>query len=481
MKKPDEESSKPKKNFWVKVIAVIIVVAVIGGVIAIELPHLLPKKAAIQTLEVYPGPSGPANSDHLLGGCVIAEVNTSSLSVSDTQAMDQFVQYMLSPHVEFAGEAATGFIPISSSNTSETITTFYTGSTVVDITYFTSVSPSDYSAYYQGVVNAFNAKYTNIKVTPVDETATSIISDVEADVVAGHTTPIVTSIDNLDVGVLAYGTYNGHSYLLNMNNTVKGGVKTLMPSNVIPSIVDLTDYEGTIFSGSVPFITEIINTPLVWIDQTALKNAGINAEPSNFTALLNDAKILDTKYGRGMINFQGHGGASTATELYQFFVQFGGNPVTFNSTNDVSAMYYIYNLSKYFSPEYKTSYWATYKGLAADKYTMMDYQWPGSVDTSTVGMNVTGLTGNNSVLNVSLKAISEGVFIRDPVPWIGEWQTLMDSAWSTVITSGHAQTYSSISTALANANSAMYSYLLSNYNYTVAQDYENGMYKPIIV
>ena len=57
----------------------------------------------------------------------------------------------------------------------------------------------------------------------------------------------------------------------------------------------------------------------------------------------------------------------------------------------------------------------------------------------------------------------------------------MDSAWSTVITSGHAQTYSSISTALANANSAMYSYLLSNYNYTVAQDYENGMYKPIIV
>ena len=481
MKKPDEESSKPKKNFWVKVIAIIIVVAVIGGVIAIELPHLLPKKAAIQTLEVYPGPSGPANSDHLLGGCVIAEVNTSGLSVSDTQAMDQFVQYMLSPHVEFAGEAATGFIPISSSNTSETITTFYTGSSTVDITYFTSVSPSDFSAYYKGVVSAFNAKYTNIKVTAVDETATSIISDVEADVVAGHSTPIVTSIDNLDIGVLAYGTYNGHSYLLNMNNTVNGGVKTLMPNNVIPSIVDLTDYEGTIFSGSVPFITEIINTPLVWIDQTALKAAGINAEPQNFTALLSDAKVLDSKYGRGMINFQGHGGASTATELYQFFVQYGGNPVTFNSTNDVSAMYYIYNLSKYFSPEYKTSYWATYKGLAADKYTMMDYQWPGSVDTSTVGMNVTGLTGNNSVLNVSLKAISEGVFIRDPVPWIGEWQTLMDSAWTTVITSGHAQTYSSISTALANANSAMYSYLLSNYNYTVAQDYENGMYKPIIV
>ncbi|MCL4453723.1 MAG: ABC transporter substrate-binding protein [Candidatus Thermoplasmatota archaeon] len=481
MKNPQDGSLKPKNNFWVKVIAVIIVIAVVGAVIAIELPHLLPKKVSEQTLQTYPGPSGPVNSDHLLGGCVIAEANTTGLTTSDVQAMDQFVQYMLSPHVEFAGESATGFIPISSSNTSESITHFYTGSTQVDITYFTSVSPSDFSAYYKGVVSAFNAKYTNIKVTAVDETATSIVSDIESDVASGHVGPVVTSIDNLDVGILAYGSYNGHSYLMNINSTVSGGVQTLMPNNVIPSIVNLTNYEGKIFAGSIPFITEIINTPLVWIDQTALKAAGINQEPQNYTALLNDAKILDKKYGRGMINFQGHGGASTATELYQFFVQFGGNPVTFNSTNDVSAMYYIYNLSKYFSPEYKTSYWATYKGLAANKYTMMDYQWPGSVDTSTVGMNTTDLSGNNSVLNVSLKAISEGVFIRDPVPWIGEWQTLMDSAWTTIITSGHSQNYTTIASALATANSSMYSYLLSNYNYTVAQEYEQGMYKPIIV
>ena len=37
--------------------------------------------------------------------------------------------------------------------------------------------------------------------------------------------------------------------------------------------------------------------------------------------------------------------ASTATELYQMFVQFGGNPVTFNSTHDASTMYYVYNLT----------------------------------------------------------------------------------------------------------------------------------------
>ena len=45
---------------------------------------------------------------------------------------------------------------------------------------------------------------------------------------------------------------------------------------------------------------------------------------------------------------------------------------------------------------------ASYKGLAANKYTMMDYQWSGSVDLKTVGMNTTQISGNSSVLNVSI-------------------------------------------------------------------------------
>ncbi len=480
MKSSVPSPDKSRKSLFIKVTAVVVVILVVGVVIAVEYPHLVPKKVQEQSLSVYTGPSGPVNSDHLLGGCVIAEVNTAGLNTSKEMAMDQFAEYMLSPQVQFPCESATGFIPISPANVSEHITTLYTSSSPIAITYFTSISPSDFT-FTQKVVNAFNAKYTNIKVTAEDEVATSIITDVEADVTAHTTTPIVISIDNLDVGVLAYGTYSGASYLLNMNNTVTGGVKTIMPSNVIPSIVNLTDYESSIFAGSIPFVTQIINTPLVWVDATALKEAGITTEPNNYSALLSDAKILDKKFDTGMINVQGHGGASTATELYQIFVQFGGNPVTFNSTNDVKAMYCVYNLSAYFSPEYKTSYWATYKGLASNKYSMMDYQWPGSVDLSTVGMNTTAITGNNSVLNVSIKALSEGVFIRDPVSWISEWQILMDEAWSNLIVSGHSESYSSISTELASMHTSMFNYLEANYNYTVAEDYNNGMYKPIVV
>ncbi len=472
--KNTEEEKKPGNGTTKKILAIVVAVVIVGVVIAVEYPHLAPKPVKQQSLAVYPGPAGPANSEHLLGGCVIAEANTAGLTSSQVSAENQFVAYMLSPEVQFTCEQATGFIPISAHNTTgKDVPSIYSSSnTTVTITYFTSIGSADYKTT-EKLISNFENTYRNIKISATDELATNIVTNVEANIHAGKTAPIVVSIDNLDVGILAYGTYHGASYLANMTD-----YKQVVPAHVIGSVTSLTHTELSIFH-AIPFITQIINTPLVWIDMTALNSIGVTHEPQNYTALYNDAKALDKKYGRGMINFQGHGGASTPTELYQWFVQYGGNPVVFNDTHDIQAMYYIYNLSKYFTPEYKTSYWATYKGLAANKYSMMDYQWPGSVNLKTVGMNTSAVSGNNSVLNVSIKAMSEGVFIRDPVPWISQWQIFMDDAWTSLITSGHAENYSTIAHVLSKENSAMFQYIESNDNYTVAHDYETGMYKPI--
>ena len=474
MKNPEQEEIPGKTNNTKKILAIVVAVVVIGVAIGVAYHYLAPQPVKEQTLAVYPGPAGANNSEHLLGGCVIAEAYNPNLNSSNIAAMDQFVAYMLSPEVQYTCEQATGFIPISSHNVTGTdVPSIYSKSNAtVQITYFNSLSPSDYKTT-EKIISNFETKYPNIKIKATNELATDIVTQVETDRSSSRTTPIVMTIDNLDIGTLASGSYKGASYLANMT-----GYKQLIPANVIPTVTNLTETELSIYN-SVPFITQLINTPLVWIDMTALNSIGITHEPQNYTALLSDAKALDKKYGRGMINMQGHGGASTATELYQWIVQFGGNPVTFNSTNDVKAMYAMYNLSAYFSPEYKTSYWATYKGLASDKYAMMDYQWPGSVDLKTIGMNTSAVSGNNSVLNVSIKAISEGVFIRDPVPWISEWQILMDNAWTTIITSGNSQNYSTIAHTLSTENQTMFNYLVSNYNITVADNYEQGVYHPI--
>ncbi len=156
-------------------------------------------------------------------------------------------------------------------------------------------------------------------------------------------------------------------------------------------------------------------------------------------------------------------------------VQFGGNPMMFNDTGDIHAMEYIYNLSAYFSPDYKTSYWATYTGLASNTYSIMYYQWPGSVNLTKLGMK--SYNSTDTVTNESLAAINGGVFLRSPVSWIGEWQTLMDKAWTDIVIDHSA--YSSIPSILASQNSAMYSFLQTNYNQHVADQYENGTYAPI--
>ncbi len=458
-----------------KIIAVIAVVIVISTVIYVELPNLQPP--AKPELKAYPGPAG-LNSDHILGGCVLAVAHTHGLTAQEKYAEEQFMAYMLSPPVQFQCSAKTGFIPISSHNIANYAVPniYHKGNATVTIDYFTSISPSDYTAFTKTAISNFEKAYPNIKINPSNTVATSIVSHVKADVAAKTTTPIVMTIDNLDIGELAYGGASYGGYLNNINGTIS----TITPSNTISSIVNLTHYESKIFSGNVPFITQIINTPLVWLNYNALKNAGITSLPKTYHQMLADAKILDKKYGVGMINIQGHGGASTATELYQMLTQFNGNPVLLNNTGDIQGMYCLYNLSKYFSPEYKTSYWATYKGLASNKYSVMDYQWPGSVNLTALGMKYNS-SGNNSITNISIQALKGGVFIRDPVSWISEWQTLMDSAYETIIVSGHAQNYTTIHTTLNAVNSEMYGYLVKNYNTTVANNFEAGMYKPIMV
>ncbi|WP_162509631.1 hypothetical protein [Thermogymnomonas acidicola] len=88
---------------------------------------------------------------------------------------------------------------------------------------------------------------------------------------------------------------------------------------------------------------------------------------------------------------------------------------------------------------------------------------------------------SDNVDQVSEQAINEGVFLRTPVPWITEWQTLMDQAWTYLIEDGHGTNYTNIYNELSSMNHSLYEYLLSNYNSTVAQEYEKGEFQPLLV
>ena len=465
-----------KKKTWIGIVVVVVVVVLIGSFIGLDYNHLFPSSTS-QVLYVYPGVSGPDNSNHLLGGCVVAIAANGTAPA----ASEQFVAYLLTPSVQTGFEVNTGFIPVDNSSytasPSATVPAIYNSSTPVSIDYYTSMSTAD-EHYINSVITAFESLYPAITVNPSYVPASSIVTEVQAEEQGNQHQSIVMTIDNLDVGTLFY-----EGYLANLTSSAN---YITHDAGTISTVSNLTNYETHVFGG-IYFLTQLVNVPLVWMDWTAMTNAGITTAPTTYTQLFSDAKVLYDKYGVGEINFQGHGGSSTATELYQWFVQFGGNPMTFNSSGDIAAMEYLYNLTPYLSPDAATSYWTTYTGLASNSYTMMYYQWPGSVNLTALSMKP--YNSSDTALNESLAALKGGVFLRDPVVWIGQWQIYMDNAWTQIVIDHGTTSYSSIPSILSSENHAMFNYLnnttnptgLKLYGHSVAQAYENGSFQPVSV
>ena len=411
----------------------------------------------------------------------------------------------------------------------------------VNIKFYESLAPSE-AAYFQGtIIPQFESQYPNVNVTLVNlPSASQVATDVEALEKGNDVGASLVGIDNLVVGELIYG-----NYLMNLTPIIS----TMEPSGLIQSAVNMINYENQVYK-AVYFIPFRSNIPLVFYSKTAFQNAGITSPPATYTELLQDAQKLKAAGYSGPVMFQGHGGASTPTELYQWMVQFGGNPFLFNDSGDVEAFQFLWNLSSYFSPEYIHGYWGSYVGLAQGTYQILDYQWPyvynllttnaslgmtnqtlgvypgpaGPVndnhllggDVLVIPKGVSDLTqieefanfllgaqaqretlinlswvavnsaayqnlpANFSAVGTALEqAVNTGVFLRNPTPWITQWNSLADDAWTKIIVD-HAS-YSQIQSILNAENQQLYEYLASNYNSTVAQQYEQNAYKPISV
>ena len=109
------------------------------------------------------------------------------------------------------------------------------------------------------------------------------------------------------------------------------------------------------------------------------------------------------------------------------------------------------------------------------KQTLVQLSW---VATNSQAYN--NLPSNTSAVGAALnQSISNGVFLRNPTPWITQWNVYASDAFYKIIVD-HAS-YSQIPSILSSYNAQMYNYLVSNYNTTVANEYESNYYKPISV
>ena len=479
-----------KTNFSAATIAVVVVVAVIFFFIG-YLSHttvstsVVPPSnvssvfSASSTIGVYQGPSGLNNTEHLIGGDVFAIPK----GATNLNAIDTVISFFLSTQAQVQLEKL-GWPPIDTgayaANPVNTTLPTYNGPAVT-VTMYDDLGASSSATYIMKsvLIPEFESIYPNIKINWVQLRPDQITTDVEALVQSGTVGATVIAQDNLAIGELFYP-----GYLDNITNA-----SLLLPSDLISSMAGLVSYEKQTYHG-VYFLPYRANLALVWYNPAALAKVGFTTPPQNWTQLLALGKAL-TSAGLGGISMQGHGGASTSTEMFQWMVQAGGNPLVLNDSGDVAAYYYMYNLSKYFSPAYTHDYWASYKGLNNNEYNYFDYQWPGSLPnyesiatSGTVVYNTSNATYTNTTAtkNSILAAFNQGAFFRPPVAWITEWDALADDAFTKIVTENCVSstcTAGSIQTILNSENLAMYNYLVSNYNTTYANQYESGYFTPL--
>lgn len=426
-----------------------------------------------------------------------------------------------------------------------------TATKTVNIQFYESLASSEASYVNNTIIPQFEAQNPNIHVTLVNVGSGAVSTDMLAKEKAGNVGPIVAGQDNLEIGQLIYS--QSGNVLMNLTKTES----TLMPTDLIPAASGLVNYEKTVFGG-VYFFPFRGNVPLVFYNKTTFSTAGITTPPATYAKLVQDASLIKNTTNQNAIMIQGastsgsHSGSSTATELYQMMVQYGGNPLYLNDSGDIHAVQELYNMSPYFSQSFSNGYWGSYNGLAVGNYSILDYQWPYIYNTLTqtpysmtnttlgfypgpagpvnsnhilggdvlfipkgashvsdletfihfllsakpqqemllnlswVAINndaYSNLPANEQAIDAALgQAIKDGVFLRNPTPWITDWQTIFDNVVFNPLFVDHTSHYSNIPTLLSNAHAQMYSYIQAHDGQANATLYQsNSSYAPIIV
>ena len=433
---------------------------------------------------------------------------------------------------------STGTSPSSTTTTSMTTTP----AAPVTISFYEALAPSEMSFMTNTIIPQFEQANPSITVQLVNEPqASQVATSVEALVKGNDAGTTLVGIDNLVVGELIAG-----NDLMDLSSSVS----SMEPSGLISSAQSMISYEKTVYNNAIYFLPFRSNIPLTFYSKAAFTKAGISSPPTTTTQLVSDLQALQTAGYQTPIMIQGGGrDASAPTELYQWIVQFGGNPFLLNDSGSLKAFQFLQGLQSYYASGYDKAYWGTYVGLSGGTYQVLDYQWPyvyNLLTNSTLGMTDStlgvypgpaGPTNGNHLLGGDVlvvpkgatnigaiekfanfllsanpqkemllkeswvavnsqayqnlpanftavgqalqQAISTGVFLRNPAPWISQWNTIAYDAFTKVVIDNASP--SSIQGILNTENQQMYQYLVTNFGQSTAQQYEQNVFKPISV
>jgi len=221
------------------------------------------------------------------------------------------------------------------------------------------LSEDEWEVMRQEIFPPFEEKY-GIKIQPIQMEADDLPSALEAQEAAGRVEIDLFAQDNMAL-----------SYLVN-----KGLVEDLsvyekdLPKTIIPALVDAGKFDGKLY-----FLPYRPNVQIIYYNAEKFKEYNLKP-PRNWNELLAVAKVFKQKEGVGKILFKAYGGAPTATQLYEWIVSAGGDPLAINDEGCVETFTFLQTLWPYCSPDsIRAKFDTSNEYLARDSAYLMQ-NWP---------------------------------------------------------------------------------------------------------
>ncbi|MFU8780159.1 MAG: ABC transporter substrate-binding protein [Kiritimatiellia bacterium] len=222
-----------------------------------------------------------------------------------------------------------------------------------------NLSEEEWAVMRGQVLPAFEAR-TGIRIQAFQVGSAQLVSQLEALVGAGRSEIDVFAQDNMSLAALVNRdlVYDVSAYA------------DRIPDAVHPNLIDAGRFDGRLLF--MPFRP---NVQIAYYNTAAFARYDLDP-PRTWESLLAVARRFYEEEQTGRFVFKGYGSAPTATQIYEFVLQAGGDPLVFDDAGCVAAFRFLQELGAYFSPESSRAKWDTMNEILARQEGYLGQNWP---------------------------------------------------------------------------------------------------------
>lgn len=222
-----------------------------------------------------------------------------------------------------------------------------------------NLSEEEWALMRSQVFPAFEAQ-TGIRVQSFQVGSAQLISQLEALIASDRAEIDVFAQDNMSLAALVH-----RNLVYDLSDHVD-----VIPGAVHPNLVDAGR-----FAGRLLFMPFRPNVQIAYYNTEAFARHDLEP-PRTWEELLAVARRFHEEEQVGRFVFKGYGGAPTATQIYEFILQAGGDPFAFDDDGCVKAFRFLQELGAYFSPESSRAKWDTMNEILARREGYLGQNWP---------------------------------------------------------------------------------------------------------